>query len=303
MGEFRERLDTWRDKHQQHERESELLAAQEAEYLRLVEEIYDEERAGHLDDDIQRLFTSFVQAVGRGDSWRPPPEYDPFTSYGEWWKREADEDLRSNFLFTLWWQKKRLDHPNCPEIEFFSLPIAGRAIIRLLAHFRQGAILLSQLYPKDCYHQIPPPEAVQRFIETGGLWERTDEVFLGRLFSEVPGSYFAANLLIAHYKQMVRQIFDEEHMPWETELSDETYTPELHPVVWRDLATLLGQEIILPPEKAAEEDWRLEKGLFAYVTGTPAQDAAKMAGLRKAKFLELVGQLGLTRQRGKNVSS
>lgn len=243
------------------------------EYLRTVGPVAELDiRLGDdaLDRSIQARYNAYSQVMRDAEPLLVPPrampEVDPIPNDElERWRIEMIEDRRINFLYDEYVKLLTRIHPRALELEEFSEVVCARAVLRLLVYVPRGPELLASLFDDDRY----PPEYFRKMrqaavtaILNNILEETDDELFLARLFWEVPGSRAAVYRLLGAYKEVVRLQAEED----ETEVSGELPDDELRqPVYWDHLARVLGVDRKMPHEESITIDLALERAILAVV--------------------------------------
>lgn len=211
-------------------------------------------------------------------------------------RREAEADRRLNVLYQLWMEQRLTRGPVDLELEEYSEPVAGRALVRLLALVPHGAGLLSSVSDDPDPSWIPRKDDMRRFMDGGGMAETDDQVFLSRLFAEVPGSRRALYRLLGAYKLVIRLQADRDGEPVQGELPGEDYGTEL--VTWDQLTRLLGA----PPtsfERAYAQEGAMARAVTRYLAGDGLDQAAREHGIPRARLRQHLDDEKLLRPRGR----
>lgn len=258
-----------------------------ARFLTRIEEEYQRriELLEPLDDEEDPRTQELAREIRQDTYWRlmeqaedepfvPLPPTVPYSDEEVRWREEMLLDRRTNLLWTLYIKQLLAIHPEALEFEEFSEIVCARAVVRLLAYVPNGPALLAELFPEGAT-SLPSREDAIQVVARGVMEERDPEVFLSRLFHELPGSRSATYRLLRAYKEVIREqalIDNGSAEDYDGELPDD----ELRrlPVTYDQVARLLGVDEEMPHEERIVVDLALERAITDAVRGRLSMRAA-----------------------------
>ena len=204
-------------------------------------------------------------------------EQDPGEVFWDQWAHDMIRDRHTNVLAQLYFSELASVGAKLLEPEEFSETTCGRALLRLLAYTSKGSYLLLGCYEADDGRsRLPTKSDACRAIANNILEEPDPEVFLCRLFSEVPGSHRAIFRLLRKYKSVVRlqcEIDNVDYPDFE-ESGYEILNPTNKDVPVKTMVSLFGGDQINPFESNIMANLNLERAVLSVLKGELTQREA-----------------------------
>lgn len=211
-----------------------------------------------------------------------------------------ERDRRANFLWALWALQLQADGLYVPEYTCWSEALAARALLRLIGVFPDGYNLLLTLY-QDQPERAPDEASIRHFYERYDPLppidqERAVELFLSRLYRQVPGAQSAVHLLLGSYGAEVRLAVKEAPVG---EQPLDTLADVPRPASWHDVIQALGSPELEQMSHQRYEEDQLATAVALYRQGYTGAHIEKSIGVPRYKLYAETKRLGITRPTGR----